>query len=675
MLAALNRRPELIGSIRGEGTLVDVSDDGEIIAVSGANRRVNRVDEFIGGDYGVSIYDVATRERVGTVPKITPSDLAFRPGHRQLAVAGYEAVHLVDVNALDEEPAQLSGMPDPGLYSPYRLSYSADGERLAASFNSITAVTSASPVGIWDVERPDEPVGTIDITGLTDLALSPDGRRLYVTTDEPSLAVYEVETGRKLTSVSTPADGIEISSSGTRLAVASGRDVVLFDAATLTPSMTLRGHAETVEALRFSHDGAFLASTSRDGDVFVWEAATGVPRERLAGHTDIVSDVAFSADGATLYTASFDGTLLIWDLAGDRRFISRQVEPQSDFAAYEAVGDPSGTIVAYITDELALQFRDLESGLLGDEIAIQLTTDPIWRPTGQQLATVTTEGLIQIWNARLASVVTERRVTHEGSTVVDLDYTPDGDRLVVAVVHDDIGATAAHGLASVFMLDADSLEPVGTPADVDKRVAAVSTGPDDRAVVVAPTFAAPNSGDFAVVDLIEGEVLQEGELGLDPSRVDVSPDGRRAVVTSNDDEVGILDIEAGAWVTPPIRAPRETAGPAIYSPDGRVVVVGGGNGAVSLWDGTTGRLLASVTASRTSAPVRPTILDDGHTAMLTALDGGVYAWDTEPEGWVTTACAIAGRNLTEDEWRDAFGDRPYRPSCPDDEAAVRASGS
>src|SRR6185436_8107811 len=146
---------------------------------SGANRAVSPVGAFMGGDYGVSLYDVATRERVATVPKISTSDLAFRPGHRQLAVAGYEVVYLIDVNALDEEPAQLGGMPDRGSYGPYRVSYSADGERLAVSFYSMTAVT-ASAVGIWDVERPDEPVRTIDITGLTDLALSQDGRRLYV---------------------------------------------------------------------------------------------------------------------------------------------------------------------------------------------------------------------------------------------------------------------------------------------------------------------------------------------------------------------------------------------------------------------------------------------------------------------------------------------------------------
>ena len=104
------------------------------------------------------------------------------------------------------------------------------------------------------------------------------------------------------------------------------------------------------------------------------------------------------------------------------------------------------------------------------------------------------------------------------------------------------------------------------------------------------------------------------------------------------------------------------------------MVTGAANGIASLWDGRTGQLLASITAD-TSEPVRPTILDDGHTAMLTARDGAVYTWDTLPESWVAAACAIAGRNLTEEEWRDAFGDRAYRPSCPDEEAAVRAAGS
>ena len=213
MLAALNRSPELIGSIRGEGQQVDVSDDGQLMAVSGANRGVSRVDEFMGGDYGVSLYDVTTRERLGTVPKISPSDLAFRPGHPQLAVVGYEVVYLIDVNALEAEPVELRGLAERGLVYPSHLSYSADGGRLVVSFDQPLVVEGpTSTIAIWDVARPDEPVRTFDVTGFADVALSSDGRRVYVgTADPPSLAIYEVDSGRKLTSVSLPTGAIEIS--------------------------------------------------------------------------------------------------------------------------------------------------------------------------------------------------------------------------------------------------------------------------------------------------------------------------------------------------------------------------------------------------------------------------------------------------------------------------------
>ena len=38
--------------------------------------------------------------------------------------------------------------------------------------------------------------------------------------------------------------------------------------------------------------------------------------------------------------------------------------------------------------------------------------------------------------------------------------------------------------------------------------------------------------------------------------------------------------------------------------------------------------------------------------------------DTRPEHWMEVACTIAGRNLTESEWSDAFDDRPYDETCP-----------
>jgi hypothetical protein len=38
-------------------------------------------------------------------------------------------------------------------------------------------------------------------------------------------------------------------------------------------------------------------------------------------------------------------------------------------------------------------------------------------------------------------------------------------------------------------------------------------------------------------------------------------------------------------------------------------------------------------------------------------------WDVDPASWLKRACAVAGRPLTQQEWREFLPGRPYQPSC------------
>jgi hypothetical protein len=43
---------------------------------------------------------------------------------------------------------------------------------------------------------------------------------------------------------------------------------------------------------------------------------------------------------------------------------------------------------------------------------------------------------------------------------------------------------------------------------------------------------------------------------------------------------------------------------------------------------------------------------------------GIVAWDLDPAHWEGAACAVAGRDLTRDEWDQYIGDlAPYAPTC------------
>lgn len=54
---------------------------------------------------------------------------------------------------------------------------------------------------------------------------------------------------------------------------------------------------------------------------------------------------------------------------------------------------------------------------------------------------------------------------------------------------------------------------------------------------------------------------------------------------------------------------------------------------------------------------------DGYTVTIATRGGVIHRLDVRAERWIEQACRIAGRNLTRSEWRDAFGDRPYRETC------------
>ncbi len=43
--------------------------------------------------------------------------------------------------------------------------------------------------------------------------------------------------------------------------------------------------------------------------------------------------------------------------------------------------------------------------------------------------------------------------------------------------------------------------------------------------------------------------------------------------------------------------------------------------------------------------------------------GAAIVWDVDPNLWERRACAVAGRPLTREEWRELLPGRRYQPAC------------
>jgi WD40 repeat protein len=111
---------------------------------------------------------------------------------------------------------------------------------------------------------------------VSSVAVSEDGWRAVSASEDTTLKVWDLETGREM--------------------------------------RTLAGHSGPVSSVAVSLDWRCAVSASRDKTLRVWDLETGRQLRALAGHSEYVHGVAVSSDGRRAVSASWDNTVKVWDL-------------------------------------------------------------------------------------------------------------------------------------------------------------------------------------------------------------------------------------------------------------------------------------------------------------------------------------------------------------------------
>jgi WD40 repeat protein len=494
-----------------------------------------------------------------------------------------------------------------------------------------------SAVAVWDVATPDRLALISKPLLAFAVALSPDGRLLYVATRDPALKVIEVSSGQIVNSIPlsaittlwpTPADlddsfqtvwdalfgGMEISPDGKTLAVVEGKDIVIYDAATLTVRNQLREHDDLIRSLEFSHDGRLLVSGSADHTAVVWDLATGRVVLKLVGHSDAVMALAFSPDDSTLYTGGMDKHVLVWDVTGRRRFVARSVYgiPRAILGGV-SIPSPDGNAVVYVgpgTTSGKVRLLDVSTGQLGEPVVDRdgVALAAWLGPDNERVVTVADRSL-RVRSRGSAQLIKDRVVI--SGKISAIAGTPDGRYVVVG---DDTG--------SLQRVDADTLSAAGPRVHLSSRVAAIAAGPADSAVALL------DDKTYVVVDLVSGEELRRGDLTVKPATAALSADGGRLAVGGAGGEVGLLDLQSQQWIALPQVAHHQTVGGVAFSADGQTLVTSSFDSGVRLWNGFTGEPIAGVQVGQDPSAAVATVSPDGTAAIVATRDGAVYRLDT-----------------------------------------------
>ena len=491
--------------------------------------------------------------------------------------------------------------------------------------------------------------------GNAGVALNPDGSVLYTTTP---LTIHDLASGKSVPVPDPePVERMVVSPDGRLLAAPVGRGLVLLDATTGELRRRLPGNGDFGYWANFSGDGTRVATVTYDKrEALVWDVGSGELRATLPlGEGGEAID--FGADASTVYTAGTESSLRHWDIDGDRRFIAQVAYAPPRLADLSFVQpSPGGDFVAYPHED-HITFLDVKADTVGEP----LFRGPgyrrgggSWHPDGVHYS-LATGGQIRTWNASSGELTLKARPS--GSQVSGLDYSTDGSRLVIGELS-----------GRVTMLDPATLLPVGRPVQLDAPVCCVSAGPDNRtAIALTGTYEASGfwigaTTRWALVDLESGTVVAEDVLDIDGQLVEISPEGRHAAVGGSGGEVLVLNLDTGEPVRPPVVSHDVVVASLTYSPDGRQLLTSGPDSSVGLWDRETGLLVARVVAPQrfNEAAFR----HDRNSVLIAPLWGGpVQEWDTRVDSALEFACRVAGRDLTEAEWTEQFGDRPYRHVC------------
>ncbi len=202
------------------------------------------------------------------------------------------------------------------------------------------------------------------------------------------------------------------------------KSIVLWSLTEQKEITTLNRHHYNVYALCFTPDGNYFASGG-DKNIIIWDKE-GRYIKKLAGHKTSVWSIDFSPSGDTLISGSFDHRFMLWDIYEGE--IIKEFEGFEESMLATAYS-PKGNYIAAANDRQIFIY-ETDSFKLHKTINAHASNiyDIQFTPDGKKLVSASRDKTIKIWDVATGNI--EDLLSRHERSVMSIDISDNGKMIV-----------------------------------------------------------------------------------------------------------------------------------------------------------------------------------------------------------------------------------------------------